>query len=151
MINKINARLEKEKNMSRVEIKSGDFRFVGELLEAEAPETCKIFKSMLPLNSEFIHVRWSGEGIWIPYGDLRTGLDYENHTSHPAKGEMLLYPGGISEMEIIMSYGRCCFASQHGQLSGNHFLTVTEGLENIYEFGRKVLLEGAQKIEINLI
>lgn len=137
--------------MSKVEIKSEDFRFVGELLEEEAPETCRVFKSMLPLKSEFIHVRWSGEGIWIPYGDLRMGLDYENHTSHPAKGEMLLYPGGISEMEIIMSYGRCCFASQHGQLSGNHFLTVTEGMENLYEFGRKVLLEGAQKIEINLI
>ncbi len=40
-------------------------------------------------------------------------------------------------MEIIMSYGRCLFASQHGQLSGNHFLTITEGLEDLYDFGRK--------------
>lgn len=96
-------------------------------------------------------MRWSGEGIWIPYGDLRTGLDYENHTSHPAKGEMLLYPGGISEMEIIMSYGRCMFASQHGQLSGNHFLTIIEGLDDLYDFGRKVLYDGAQDIEITLL
>ena len=106
---------------------------------------------MLPLKSKFIHVRWSGEGVWIPYGDMRTGLDYENHTSHPAKGEMLMYPGGISEMEIILSYGRCLFASQHGQLSGNHFLTITEGLDNLYEFGRKVLWDGAQEIEISLV
>lgn len=137
--------------MSKVQIKSGEFTFIGELLEDEAPETCKIFKSMLPLKSKFIHVRWSGEGVWIPYGDLRTGLDYENHTSHPAKGEMLLYPGGISEMEIILSYGRCLFASQHGQLSGNHFLTITEGLDVLYEFGRKVLWDGAQEIEVTLI
>lgn len=137
--------------MKKVEILSGEYRFVAELLEDDAPETCKVFIDMLPLKSQFIHVRWSGEGIWIPYGDLRTGLDYENHTSHPAPGEMLLYPGGISEMEIIMSYGRCCFASQHGQLSGNHFLTITEGLENLYDFGRKVLYDGAQDIEINLI
>lgn len=137
--------------MKKVEIVSGNYRFVAKLLESEAPKTCEVFLKMLPLKSEFIHVRWSGEGIWIPYGDTRTGLEYENHTSHPAKGEMLLYPGGISEMEIIMSYGRCQFSSQHGQLSGNHFLTVIEGLEDIYDFGRKVLLEGAQKIEINLL
>ena len=129
--------------MKKVEIKSGEFRFVGKLLTEEAPETCRVFENMLPLKSQFIHVRWSGEGIWIPYGDLRTGLDYENHTSHPAKGEMLLYPGGISEMEIIMSYGRCMFASQHGQLSGNHFLTIIEGLDDLYDFGRKVLYDGA--------
>ncbi len=137
--------------MSKVEIKSGEFRFIAELLEEEAPKTCAAFKKMLPLESEFIHVRWSGEGVWIPYGDTRIGLDYENHTSHPSKGEMLLYPGGISEMEIILAYGRCCFSSMHGQLSGNHFLTITEGLDRLYEFGRKVLYEGAQKIEIKMI
>lgn len=137
--------------MSRVKIESGEYTFIGTLLEKEAPETCKVFKSMLPINNSFIHVRWSGEGIWIPYGDERVGLDYENHTSHPAKGEMLIYPGGISEMEIILSYGRCCFASQHGQLSGNHFLTITCGVEKLYEFGRKVLVDGSQKISITLI
>ncbi|MCI7303004.1 MAG: DUF3830 family protein [Clostridiales Family XIII bacterium] len=137
--------------MKKIEIKSKEFRFVGTLLEEEAPETCRIFENMLPLKTSFIHVRWSGEGIWIPYGDTRTGLEYENHTSHPAKGEMLLYPGGISEMEIIMAYGRCCFASQHGQLSGNHFLTITEGLEQLDQFGRSVLWEGAQEVEIRLL
>lgn len=137
--------------MKYVEIRSGAFTFKGKLLTEEAPETCRVFEKMLPLKSKFIHVRWSGEGIWIPYGDLRTGLEYENHTSHPAKGEMLLYPGGISEMEIIMAYGRCCFASQHGQLSGNHFLTIVEGLDDLEAFGKKVLWEGAQEIEVRLI
>ena len=137
--------------MKYVEIKAGSFTFKGRLLTDEAPETCRVFEEMLPLKSQFIHVRWSGEGIWIPYGDQRTGLSYENHTSHPAKGEMLLYPGGISEMELILAYGRCCFASQHGQLSGNHFLTITEGLEDLEAFGKKVLWEGAQDIEIKLI
>ncbi len=77
--------------MQKVRIKSGEYEFVGVLLEDEAPKTCEVFKSMLPIKSQFIHVRWSGEGIWIPYGDLRTGLDYENHISHPAIGEMLFY------------------------------------------------------------
>lgn len=137
--------------MEKVKIESGEFTFVGTLLTEDAPKTCEVFKKMLPATEKFIHVRWSGEGIWIPYGDARTGLDYENHTSHPVAGEMLLYPGGISEMEIIMSYGRCCFASQHGQLSGNHFLTITEGIEDLYNFGRKVLLEGGQETTITLL
>lgn len=135
----------------RVRIKSGEYVFTARLLTEEAPETCKVFKSMLPLRSKFIHVRWSGEGVWIPYGEFRTGLSLENHISHPAKGEMLFYPGGVSEMELILSYGRCCFACQYGQLPGNHFLTIEEGLERLGEFGRKVLWEGAQEIEIHLV
>lgn len=137
--------------MSKVRIKSGDYEFVGQLHTDKAPETCAIFLTMLPMRSKFIHVRWSGEGIWIPFGELRTGLQLENHISHPAKGEMLFYPGGVSEMELILSYGRCCFASQYGQLSGNHFLTVVEGLDKLDEFGKKVLWEGAQEIEITQI
>ena len=41
--------------------------------------------------------------------------------------------------------------SQHGQLSGNHFLTIIEGLDDLYDFGRKVLYDGAQDIEITLL
>ena len=137
--------------MSKVKIRSGEFTFIGQLLEEEAPKTCAAFKQLLPLSNRFIHVRWSGEGLWIPYGDVRLGLDYENHTSHPAKGEFLLYPGGISEMEMILSYGRCCFASQYGMLAGNHFLTIIEGLDKLPAFGRKVLWEGAQEIEVTLL
>jgi len=136
--------------MEKVRIRFGKYEFIGRLLAKEAPKTCEAFKKMLPLKSKFIHVRWSGEGVWIPYGELRTGLDYENHISHPAIGEMLLYPGGISEMEIILSYGRCCFACQYGQLAGNHFLTITNDLDKLYELGKKVLWEGAQEIEIEI-
>ena len=38
------------------------------------------------------------------------------------------------------------FASVVGQLAGNHFLTVTEGREQLRELGRTVLWEGAQDI-----
>ena len=137
--------------MSRVRIKAKNFEFIGVLLEELAPKTCEAFKKLLPLRSQFIHVRWSGEGIWIPFGEERLGLEYENHISYPSIGEMLLYPGGISEMEMILSYGRCAFACQYGPLAGNHFLTITEGADRLYEFGREVLLKGAQAVEIELI
>lgn len=86
-----------------------------------------------------------------PMGDTRwEGLTYENHTSYPSKGEMLIYPGGISEMEMILAYGSVHFASKVGQLAGNHFLTITDGLDRLYSLGRKCLYEGAQLITIEL-
>jgi len=51
----------------------------------------------MPFESQAIHVRWSGEGVWMPLGDLDFGVAYENHTSYPAPGQIILYPGGISE------------------------------------------------------
>ena len=45
-----------------------------------------------------------------------------------------------------MAYGACSFSSKLGQLAGNHFLTITEGRENLRNLGVKVLWEGAQDI-----
>jgi hypothetical protein len=58
----------------------------------------------------------------------------------------LLYPGGISETEILLAYGGVQFASKMGQLAGNHFLTVVEGNENLACLGKLVLWSGAQDI-----
>ena len=100
----------------------------------------------MPFESQVIHVRWSGEGVWMPLGDLDFGVGYENHTSYPAPGQIILYPGGISETEILLAYGGVHFASKMGQLAGNHFITLTSGLENLPELGKTVLWKGAQKI-----
>ena len=101
---------------------------------------------MLPLKTQLIQARWSGEAAWIPLGELDLGLGYENHTSHPAPGELLLYPGGISETEILFPYGATLFASKMGQLAGNHFATIYEGTEQLRQLGELVLRKGAQEI-----
>jgi hypothetical protein len=132
--------------MTTLRIKAGPYEFEARLEEAAAPKTCTKFASLLPFRQKIIHVRWSGEGCWIPLGDLDLGLSYENHTSHPAPGDIILYPGGISETEILLAYGAVCFASKVGQLAGNHFLTITEGRENMMALGRLTLWEGAQDI-----
>ena len=111
-----------------------------------APKTCAAFTELLPFEQKVIHVRWSGESTWIPLGEFDVGIGFENHTSHPAPGEILLYPGGFSETEILLPYGGCLFASIVGQLAGNHFLTVVEGNENLRALGEKTLWEGAQDI-----
>lgn len=137
--------------MTEVKVKIAGVEFNAVLEEEKAPKTCEVFKKMLPLKSQVIHVRWSGQGVWIPYGDERTGLDYENNTSYPQKGQMLMYIGGKSEMEIILAYGMCMFSSCSGQLSGNHFLTIIDNLDKLEEVGTKVLWEGAQDIEIEFV
>ena len=101
---------------------------------------------MLPLESQIIHVRWSGEGGWIPFGELDLGLEPENATSYPSPGEIIWYPGGVSETELLFAYGYVNFASKAGHLAGNHFATIVEGGENLRELGRRLLWEGAQSI-----
>ena len=114
--------------------------------EENARKTCEAFAKLLPYRQKIIHCRWSGEGCWIPLGDFKLGVDFENHTSHPSRGDILFYPGGISETEIIFAYGSVCFASKVGQLAGNHFLTIFEGNEHLADLGKLVLWEGAQDI-----
>jgi hypothetical protein len=132
--------------MTDLQITAGEFTFGAKFEDAAAPLTCAKFRSLLPYRERIIHVRWSGEACWIPLGSLNLGLGFENHTSFPAPGQILLYPGGISETEILLAYGGVCFASKVGQLAGNHFLTITEGLENLANLGRQVLWEGAKEI-----
>jgi len=132
--------------MSDLKISAGAFTFGAKFEEQAAPATCAKFRSLLPYRERIIHVRWSGEACWIPLGSLNLGLGFENHTSFPAPGQILLYPGGISETEILLAYGGVCFASKVGQLAGNHFLTITEGLENLPALGKQVLWEGAKEI-----
>jgi hypothetical protein len=135
---------------TRLQVTAGPFTFVGELQEERAPKTCAAFKQMLPFRSRIIHSRWSGEAAWIPLGDLQVGVGFENHTSHPAPGHILLYPGGYSETEILFPYGGSRFASILGQLAGNHFLTITEGVEHLRDLGELVLWEGAKDVVFDL-
>lgn len=133
-------------DVTNIRIQAGPFSFEARFEEEAAPKTCARFKSLLPYKERIIHVRWSGEGCWIPLGDTDFGLGFENNTSYPAPGEFILYPGGVSETEILMAYGGVQFASKAGQLSGNHFLTITKGRENLLSLGKLCLWEGAQDI-----
>ena len=126
----------------------GDLHFVARLEQEAAPKTCAAFLRLLPYREKIIQTRWSGEAAWIPLGDFKLGVEFENHTSHPAPGQILVYPGGFSEMEILFPYGATMFSSKVGQLAGNHFATVVEGNAQLAEIGRLTLWEGAQDFSI---
>ena len=134
-------------------IRVGDLAFTARW-EAAAPLTVAAIRRMLPVRNSLIHCRWSGESTWIPYGEFRPGIDYENHTSHPAPGQLALYPGGISECEIFFPYGACTTSSKVGQLAANHFATIEADdgwADRLREVGRRCLWDGAQAIVIEEI
>jgi hypothetical protein len=133
-----------------VEIVVGSYVFRARMELEAAPQTCAQFAELLPFQNKVIHSRWSGEAVWVPLGDFDVGLPFENHTSHPSRGDILLYPGGFSETEILFAYGSSRFASKMGQLAGNHFLSVITGQENLAAMGRLVLWQGAQDIVFRL-
>jgi hypothetical protein len=129
-------------------ITAGTWRFEARFETAAAPRTCSAFRKLLPFSSRLVHVRWSGEAVWVPMGDLALGIEPENATSYPAPGQVIVYPGGVSETEILIAYGACRFASKAGQLAGNHFLTIVGGHEHLRELGVTALYSGAQPLTI---
>jgi Protein of unknown function (DUF3830) len=133
-----------------LEITVGDYTFRARLEEEAAPKTVAALRALLPLESKLVQARWSGEAAWVPMGfDLDLGIGPENANSYPAAGELLLYPGGVSEVEILFPYGATCFASKMGQLAGNHFGTIVDGREQLPDLGHRVLWEGSQEIHIS--
>ena len=135
--------------MTRINIVSRELTFVAQTHD-EAPATTAAFLALLPYRQRVIHVKWSGEAVWVPLGDFKLDVGFENHTSHPSIGDVLFYPGGYSETEILIAYGSCSFASKMGPLAGNHFLTIVEGKNQLKELGRRALWEGAQDIGFSL-
>jgi hypothetical protein len=129
-----------------LEINVAELRLVARLEEKTAPNTVAAFRQLMPLESKLVQARWSGQAAWVPLGGLDLGIGFEDPTSHPAPGELLIYPGGVSETEILFPYGNTYFASKAGQLAGNHFATVVDGLEHLPEIGERVLWQGAQPI-----
>lgn len=112
----------------------------------KSPATCAAFAKVMPFESQVVHVRWSGEGLWIPLGEMDFAIGYEDATAYPAPGQILLYPKGKSETEILIAYGSVHFASKAGTLAGNHFGTITSGLDRLRDIGVATLWRGAQPI-----
>ena len=112
-----------------IRIAVAGYELTARLEEERSPRTVAFFRTMLPYESKLIQARWSGQAAWIPMGSTTTsatsGPRIRPATRRP--GELLLYPGGVSEVEILFPYGDTCFASKAGQLAGNHFATVVGG------------------------
>ena len=147
-LNRACERLRDWRFMSELVITAGPFEFRARLEYERAPLTCAAFVALLPFKENLLHVRWSGESTWVPLGDRSIAVPAENATTYPLPGEILLYPGGVSETEVLIPYGRTQFGSKAGLLAGNHFLTIVSGAGQLPELGRLALWRGAQPIMI---
>jgi hypothetical protein len=133
-----------------IRIRVGDLDFRARLESERAPATAAALLRLLPLSASLLQARWSGEAAWIPLGDLELDLAAEQATERPEPGQLLLYPKGVSETEILFPYGTAVFASKFGVLRGNHVMTIVEGGEQLAELGRRVVWNGAQPITLEL-
>ena len=122
------------------------YKFDAVFEETNSPKTCEVFRKVIPFAAQVVHVRWSGEGMWIPLGEMDFAVKLEDATSYPTPGQVLLYPKGKSETEILIAYGCVHFASKAGSLAGNHFATITSDLEKLKEIGVSTLWEGSKSI-----
>jgi hypothetical protein len=138
-----------EPTMIRITV--GDLVFMAQLERERAPATVAALLRLLPLTGSLLQARWSGEAAWMPLGSLDAGVGAENDTQLPKPGQILLYPSGISETEILIPYGTTVFASKAGPLRGNHVMTIVEGGEQLSELGRRVVWHGAQPIRFEAL
>ncbi len=122
------------------------YKFDARFEYESSPKTCEAFRKAMPFSSQVVHVRWSGEGMWIPLGDTDFSVGYEDATTYPSPGQILLYPKGKSETEILIAYGFVQFASKAGTLAGNHFATITSDLEKLRKIGVSTLWEECKEI-----
>jgi len=135
----------------KIKITIGKFEFNAKMHLDEAPETCRLLLEKMPIKGKVTQARWSGEAAWLQMDPYGIEAPQENATSYPGPGQILYYPGGVSEKEILITYGSACFASKFGLLPGNHFATVIEGNELLEIMGEKVLWDGAQSIRIEKV
>jgi hypothetical protein len=132
--------------MDKVKITLGTSTFIARWEHEASPRTCAAFRTLLPYSQKLIHARWSGEACWIPLGTFDLGITAENPISQPEPGQLLFYPGGSSETEILLPYGPARFGSVAGTLAGNRLLTITDDLELLARLGKDILWNGSRAI-----
>ena len=136
--------------MRAVDILIGGERFLARFQSHLAPRTCERVAALFPWTCRLIHARWSGEACWIPLGSTDLGLSPESPTGAPRPGELIVYPGGQSEAEVLLAYGTVRFGCRAGPLAGNPLLRVDRNLDRLAAVGERVLWEGACDITFSL-
>ncbi len=133
----------------RITLSFGTHCFAGHLEMETAPASCAWLMQLLPLHGRVMHARWSGEAGWVPLGS-QVPLAPENATVYPQMGQVLLYSGGFSEPELLISYGACAFACKAGNLAGNHVITLEGDLTRLREIGQDLLCSGSEEFQLAL-
>lgn len=132
---------------------TGRFRLSGELLHDKAPGTCAWFLARLPFEVRVVQAAWSGMAVFADLAGAGRDVPFENITSYPAAGCVLMYPGNAqgNAGEIYIPYGANRFACPIGQIAGSHFLTLDASAETMRDFGHMIRHGGAQNLLFRLV
>jgi len=138
--------------MSTLQIEvDGVGTFSAELFEEKAPASIEAMREFLPLESELMHVRWSGHATWINIDEIELpDVPRENHTVYPSRGDVLFYPGYRNEKEILLACGPTCFKSPAGELAGNHVGTVDATPEELVALEDATLEDGMHDVTVTI-
>jgi hypothetical protein len=137
--------------MRELTFEAGTYRFTADLKQEAAPESVAALRDLLPLESELMHVRWSGHATWINIDHIDLPeLPRENHTVYPSRGDVLLYPGYKNEQEILVACGPTCFKSPAGELAGNHVATLDADPEELAALEEKTLRDGVLDVSLSV-
>ena len=79
-----------EKRKIKLTFVNSNISVIAEMLEDEAPETCKLVWEMLPTENNLIHGRYSGAEVFILVEPPKIFHD-ENKTQLPLPGELLFW------------------------------------------------------------
>jgi hypothetical protein len=126
-----------------------------------APQTCELMWSMLaqPLEADTHHAVFSGYEFFV-YCPA-TDLELENHVAFPKPGQLLYYflpakryadniahqinlDGHVEDAaEVAIWYGEGDLRRMtECGVRGNHFATITDGLDAIFDVGCGLLVDG---------
>lgn len=127
-----------------------------ELLEKEAPKTCKLIWDNLPVAGKAIHLSLSGNAVSLPLDASIRLEEMENASSRLMPGEMGYYftKGGkwtywpSDEGEITWYYGRVGSVHQpDGPCPINIFGRMIGDTAKMFEVSHRTQTEGAKQVE----
>lgn len=137
--------------MSQLQLDIEGDVYTAELFEEKAPRNIETMREFLPLDTELMHVRWSGHAVWANIDEIDLPeVPRENHTVYPSRGDILFYPGYRNEQEILIACGPTCFKSPAGELAGNHVGTLDISDEELVALEQETLDTGKKDLTIRI-
>ena len=127
-----------------------------ELLEREAPETCRVVWDNLPFEGELLHGQWSGPETYLPI-DPSIRIGPENQTFRTVPGDVGYYAleggrmvGSPDDLaEVAFFYDRGARPSMiDGPVPVNLFARIKENLEGFAEVCRRIRREGVKPFRV---
>ena len=136
-----------------------DVSIEAELLEQEAPETCRVIWDRLPLEADAVHAIYSGSEIafFIPQDIV---IEPENQTSRTIPGDVAFYhhPPGVTYgwldgiTEICWFYDRDSRPTMpDGPVSMNIFARIVGDPVAFYSVCHRIRREGAKRFRVERV